>query len=445
MHYHPLTAEDRRQMLQTIGARHFEDLLKGIPKELRVKDISLPEATSEVELRRELEEIGQSNRSTKNTLSFLGGGSYEHFIPAALPQLLSRNEFYTAYTPYQPEASQGSLQTIFEYQSLIAELTSLEVSNASHYDGATSLAEAGLLALRHTGKRKLLAARSVHPHYRQVLRTYVEAADFSLEEFGFRRDGKFEREEFDGLLKEEVGAVVFQMPNFLGVVEDLEKVAEKVHAQGALLIIVSNPLSLGVLRPPGEWGADLAVGEGQVLGIPTGFGGPYLGFFAATRELVRKIPGRLAGMTIDREGRRAFVLTLQAREQHIRRERASSNICTNEALCALAACIYLTLFGKEGIRELGELNLDRAHYLREEIGRLKGFRVDPSTPIFNEFAVFSEKSYAEIESRLVPQGILPGIDLSPFYPEMKGSFLVCATETKTKEDLDRFVQALGGI
>ncbi len=443
MHYHPLTDEDRREMLGAIGVRRFEDLLTAVPSKLRARDIAIAEATSEPELRREIEKIAQTNRTSQTVLSFLGGGSYEHFIPAALPQILGRNEFYTAYTPYQPEASQGTLQAIFEYQSLIAELTAMSVSNASHYDGATSLAEAGLVALRQTGRQKLLVARSVHPDYRQVLQTYLESAHFTVEEFGFENNGKFNRKEFENLLTEEIGGVIFQTPNFLGVVEDLEGLAEKIHAKGALFIVSSNPLSLGVIRPPGEWGADLAVGEGQPLGIPAGFGGPYLGYFAASRELVRKIPGRLAGMTIDREGRRAFVLTLQAREQHIRRERASSNICTNEGLCALAACIYLTLVGKEGIREVGELNLDRAHYLREAIGKLKGFNVNQS-PVFNEFVVTAEKPFDEIQTRLVSQGILLGINLGRYYPEMKNSFLVCATETKSQEDLDRFVQALKG-
>ena len=442
MHYHPLTREDRREMLEAIGVKNFEELLTGIPAKIRTRDFSVAEAADELSLKREIKKIGEANRNTQSTLSFLGGGSYEHFIPAALPQLLARNEFYTAYTPYQPEASQGTLQAIFEYQSLIAELTGMAVSNASHYDGATSLAEAGLLALRHTSRRKLLIARSIHPDFRQVLRTYVEGADFTLEEFGFEKDGGFRREEFQELLTEEVGAVIFQTPNFLGVVEDLEKVADEVHAKGSLLILVANPVSLGILRSPGEWGADIAVGEGQVLGLPMGFGGPYLGYFAVTRELMRKIPGRLVGMTIDREGKRAFVLTLQAREQHIRRERAASNICTNEGLCALGACIYLTLLGKEGIRELGELNLDRAHYLREKISALRNFEVDRKIPIFNEFVVSSNISFVDIQPQLIPQGILAGIELARYYPEMKGAFLVCATETKTKEDLDTFVKAL---
>ena len=442
MHYHPLTGDDRREMLEAIGVNSFEDLLAGIPAKLRVKDLSIAEATSELELRREVEKIGSLNQSTSSTLSFLGGGSYEHFIPAALPQLMGRNEFYTTYTPYQPEASQGTLQVIFEYQSLIAELTGMDVSNASHYDGATSLAEAGLLALRHTGRRKILVARSVHPHYRQVLQTYLESADFTLEEFGFEEGGQFNKKEFEDSLGEEVGGVIFQTPNFFGAVEDLTQVADLLHSKGALFILLSNPLSLGVLRSPGEWDADLAVGEGQVLGLPMGFGGPYLGYFAATKELLRKIPGRLAGMTMDREGKRAFVLTLQAREQHIRREKASSNICTNQGLCALGACIYLTLLGKVGVREVGELNLDRAHYLREQISQLKGFRVNSSATIFNEFLVYSEKPFVKISEKLLGQKILPGINVSSFYPELKNAFLVCATETKTQEDLDRFVKEL---
>lgn len=442
MHYHPLTGDDRREMLEAIGVNSFDDLLTGIPAKLRVKDLSISEATSELELRRELEKIGSANQSTSSTLSFLGGGSYEHFIPAALPQLMGRNEFYTAYTPYQPEASQGTLQVIFEYQSLIAELTGMDVSNASHYDGGTSLAEAGLLALRHTERRKILAARSVHPHYRQVLQTYLEAADFTLEEFGFEEDGRFNRREFENLIDEEIGGVIFQTPNFFGVVEDLTHVADLLHSKGALFIVSSNPLSLGVLRSPGEWGADLSVGEGQVLGLPLGFGGPYLGYFAATKELLRKIPGRLAGMTMDREGKRAFVLTLQAREQHIRRERASSNICTNQGLCALGACIYLTLLGKAGVREVGELNVDRANYLREQIAKIPGFRVNQTATIFNEFLVYSDKPFSKISEKLLGQRILPGIDVSSFYPEFKNAFLVCATETKTQEDLDRFVKEL---
>ena len=443
MHYHPMTGADRGEMLAEIGVKSFDELLKGIPASLRNPKIEIPErGLSELEIQSLLKNLGARNGTSKNSLSFIGGGAYEHFIPAAVGEITRRNEFYTAYTPYQPEASQGTLQAIYEFQSLIVELTGLDVSNASHYDGATSMAEAALLALRHTERRKILVARSVHPHYRRVLKTYLSGTSFRAEEFSFTQDGGFDRAEFRSKLNEEAAGAIFQSPNFLGGIENLEGVSDELHEAGALLILAAHPLSLAVFKTAGEWGADLAVGEGQPLGIPPQFGGPYLGYFAVTRALMRRIPGRLAGLTRDAEGRRAFCLTLQAREQHIRRERAASNICTNQALCALAACVYMTLMGKEGMREAAELNLDRATALREKISRLKGFKVDASVPIFNEFIVKSEKPFEEIESRLLREKIFPGVDLGKFYPEMKGSFLVCATETKTEEDLDRLVEAL---
>lgn len=443
MHYHPLTQEDKQEMLKEIGVSTFEDLLKGIPASLRNTRMGLSEGLSEIEIQSLMRRLGAKNKTTKDSLSFLGGGSYEHFIPAAVAQIIGRQEFYTAYTPYQPEASQGTLQAIYEYQSLITELTGLDVSNASHYDGATSLAEAALLALRHTDRTKILLSRSIHPHYRRVVKTYLEGTPFTVDEFGFDARGAFDREEFTKLLSAEVAGVIFQTPNFFGVLENLEGVSDLVHQSGGLLILSAHPLSMAVLKSPGEWGADIAVGEGQPLGIPLQFGGPYLGYFATTHALMRKIPGRLAGMTRDTEGTRAFCLTLQAREQHIRRERASSNICTNQALCALAACAYMTLLGREGMREVGELNLDRAAYLRDKIGALEGFALRRDVPIFNEFVVHSRKhTFSEIEEKLMTQKIFPGISLASFFPEMADAFLVCATETKTKEDLDHFVEAL---
>jgi glycine dehydrogenase subunit 1 len=442
MHYHPMTEADKQEMLKEIGVSSYEDLLKGIPKKLLYPGMEIPEALSEIEIQRLFRNLAGKNATTHTHLSFLGGGAYEHFIPATVFEMIGRNEFYTAYTPYQPEASQGALQAIFEYQSLVSELMGLDVTNASHYDGSTSMAEAALLALRHTGRNKILVARSVHPHYRQVLRTYVDGAPFMAEEFGFEPGGAFDREAFSKLLAEDVACAIFQTPNFFGVLEDLEGISEKLHGIGALLILVVNPISLGVLRSPGEWGADAAVGEGQPLGIPLQLGGPYLGLFSTTRALMRRIPGRLAGLTRDMEGERAFCLTLQAREQHIRREKASSNICTNQALCALAACVYMTLLGKTGIREVGELNLDRAAYLREKISELNGFHTDLDMPIFNEFVVKSDKPFSKIEKELLGEKIFPGIELSPYYPELKNQFLVCATETKAREDLDRFVEAL---
>lgn len=442
MHYQPMTETDRQEIFREIGISSFAELLQGIPQALRNPKVDVPEALSEMEIQSLVKELGNLNRTTKDSLSFLGGGSYEHFIPSAVAQIIGRNEFYTAYTPYQPEASQGTLQSIYEYQSMITELTGLDVSNASHYDGATSLAEAAVLACRHTERTKILIARSVHPHYRRVLKTYLEGTPYSVHEFGFDAKGFFDASELQSMIGPDVAGAIFQSPNFFGVLEHLEGISEKLHEAGALFIIAANPISLSVLKSPGEWGADVAVGEGQPLGIPVSFGGPYLGYFSATRALIRRIPGRLAGMTKDSEGKRAFCLTLQAREQHIRRERAQSNICTNQALCALAACVYMTLLGKEGIKELAEINMDRAYYLREKISKIKGFHVDLSLPIFNEFTVRTDKDFGEMEKKLIAKKIFPGVELSRFYPGMKNQFIVCATETKTKADLDAFVEAL---
>ncbi len=442
MHYQPMTEGDKQEMMAAIGISSFEDLLRGIPMSLRNPDFQIPEALSEFEVQALVKSIGARNANVKDYLSFLGAGSYEHFIPSALPAIVGRNEFYTAYTPYQPEASQGTLQALYEYQSLMAELTGMDISNGSHYDGSSSFAEAGMMACRHTDRSKVLVSRTVHPHYRRVLKTYMEGTPYSTAEFGFNPDGSFDRKQLMSLLDSDVAAVALQTPNFLGVLENLEGLSDELHERGILFILAGNPLSMAVLKSPGEWGADVAVGEGQPLGVPMSFGGPYLGYYAVTRALMRRVPGRLVGLTLDSEGKRAFCLTLQAREQHIRRERAASNICTNQALCALAACVYMTLMGKEGMKELGDLNMDRAYYLREKISKLKGFKVETSTPVFNEFVVRAEKGFAPLQEKLLKEKIFPGVDLGQFYPELKNSFLVCATETKTREDLDRYVEAL---
>lgn len=445
MHYQPMTEAERSDIFRELGISSFAELLRGIPSSLLNPKLEIPEALSEQEIQGLIHELGLQNRNVRDSLSFLGGGSYEHFIPSVVSHITGRSEFYTAYTPYQPEASQGTLQTIYEYQSLITELTGLDLSNASHYDGATSLAEACVLACRHTDRSKVLIARSVHPHYRRVAKTYFEGTPYSIQEFGFDSHGYFDAEELKSMLRVDVAGVVFQTPNFFGLLENLDGMAEKIHDNGALFMIAANPISLSVFKSPGEWGADIAVGEGQPLGIPLSFGGPYLGYFSVTKALMRRIPGRLAGMTKDTDGKRAFCLTLQAREQHIRRERAQSNICTNQALCALAACVYMTLLGKEGIKELAEINLDRAYYLREKIAGIRGFKVETNLPIFNEFIVHSEKDFSQVEQKLLGKGIFAGIDLGKFYPDMKNKFLVCATETKTQEDLDRFVTTLKDI
>ncbi len=451
MHYHPITVEDEAKILQAAGVSSFDDLIRGIPASLRNPKLDLPPGLSEMEVQNLIREMGARNLSTKTVSSFLGAGSYEHFVPSVVFEILARSEFLTSYTPYQPEAAQGTLQAVFEYQSLIAELTGLDVSNASHYDGATSLAEACLLAARHTARSGVLVASTVHPHYREVLQTYLSAASLQLHltsapkaqpESAFPFNFSLNRAELEKAVNDGIAAVVIQTPNYFGTVEDLTGLADFLHARGVLLIIAGNPISMGALKPPGEWGADIAVGEGQPLGIPMSFGGPYLGYFAVARDLMRKIPGRIAGLTEDANGNRAFVLTLQAREQHIRREKALSNICTNQALCALAATVYMTLMGKEGIREVSEINIDRASYLREKISKLKGYRVDLSQPIFNEFVVFAEKPFAQIESALIKKNIFAGVSLEKDYPAMKNAFLVCATETKSREALDAFAEAL---
>ncbi len=429
-------------MLAEMGVESFQDLLRGIPLQLQNPKIDLPPAASEFQIMREVFSRLGGSQDPSHALSFLGGGSYEHFVPAAVSQIVMRNEFYTAYTPYQAEASQGTLQAIFEYQSLLAELTGLDVSNASHYDGATALSEAALMVLRHTERNTILVSSTLHPHYRETLQTYFKGTSFVIEEFSADAQGRFSSESFKSHLNERIAGAIFQTPNFLGVVEDLAGIADALHEVGAQLILVSNPLSLGIYRSPAEWGADLAVGEGQPLGIRRQFGGPYLGYMVASRALMRKLPGRLVGVTQDSEGKRAYVLTLTAREQHIRREKASSNICTNQGLCALIACVYMTLLGRQGIRKVAELNIDRASYLRDQISKLKDYSVDLETPIFNEFVVRSKKPFADIEKAMMARNIFPGLDLEKYYPRCKQEFLVCATETKSREDLDRYVEAL---
>ena len=442
MKYLPLTSEDRQAMLETIGVEHFSQILQAIPASIRNPAIDVPQALSEMEIRKLCRSLAEKNAHARNRLSFLGAGAYEHYIPAAVSEIISRNEFYTAYTPYQAEASQGTLQAIFEYQSMIAELTGMDVSNGSHYDGSTALAEAALVSVAKTQRHKVLVARSAHPEYRHVLRTYVDRPGVSVEEVPFQADGTMDRTALAHKLTGDVASVIVATPNFLGAVENLDGLADQVHQNGSLFILVSNPLALGFYKTPGEWGADIACGEGQPLGIPPSFGGPWLGYFAAKRELVRQIPGRLVGMTKDSEGRRAFCLTLQAREQHIRRERAASSICTNQALCALAACVYMACLGRQGIRQVAELNLENAYYLREQMARIPGVKLVTAGAIFNEFSAVLPKPISAVNQKLLESGMIGGLDLSPVYPEFKNATVLCATETKTKDELDQFVSRL---
>ncbi len=445
MHYFPLTNEERQEMLDTIGVENFGQILTPIPAKLKNPALDIPPHLSEIEINRLLGDLAAKNLHCKNRSSFLGAGAYDHFSPSIVNEIISRNEFYTAYTPYQAEASQGTLQAIFEYQSLICELTGMDVSNGSHYDGATALAEAALLSLTKTQRAKILIARSVHPDYRRVVQTYVERPGHQIEEIPFLADGNLDKEFLKKKLTNEVASVIIASPNFLGLVEDLEGLSDQIHQNGSLFILVSNPLSHGFYKTPAELGADISCGEGQPLGIPMSYGGPWLGFFATKRELVRQIPGRLVGLTKDSDGKRAFCLTLQAREQHIRREKAASNICTNQALCALAACVYMAAMGKAGIRQVAELNIENAVYLRREIAKLRGFKILTAGPIFNEFSVICPKPVSDINRELLNQGIIGGYNASKKYDELENTMVICATETKTKEELDRFVKVLGQV
>ena len=445
MSYFPLSQEDRKVMLEEIGVKNFEELISSIPQELRNPSINLPSPLSELALRKEVTALAGRNRSTDDILSFIGGGAYEHYIPAVVNHVISRSEFYTAYTPYQAEASQGMLQSIYEYQTMMCMLTGMDVSNASHYDGATSMAEAALLSAHTKRRKKIIVARTVHPEYRAVLKTYIAGIDLELCEVPFDETGALDYSVVKNSMSNDVACCIVQTPNLFGVVENFADVEHLVHEQGAHFIIVGNPLSFARFKSPGEWNADIACGEGHVFGNTLSFGGPYLGYFATKKELMRKIPGRLIGMTKDAQGRQAFTMTLQTREQHIRRERATSNICSNQALCALAAGVYLTTLGKEGLKRVADLNIQNANYVRSKIESLSQYEIIFKGSIFNEFVVRTKKDPEKVITSLLKKNINPGLRLSPWYPELKNTLLICATETKTKEDLDRFVEALSTV
>jgi glycine dehydrogenase subunit 1 len=445
MPYLPTTDDNRRAMLEKIGAPSVEALFDAVPAALRFPELKLPKAVSEMEILDELYTLALKNMSTGCFATFLGAGAYNHFVPSAIPALTSRGEFLTAYTPYQPEVSQGTLQAIFEYQSMAAELTGMEVVNASHYDGATAMAEAALMAINvSNGKRhKVLIAPSVHPQYRQVLRTYLpgrqgqvsgdEDPYTSLSDLLARLDG-------------DTACLIVQNPTFFGDLLPVDGLAEKVHAAGALLVVVTVPvISLGLLRTPGSYGADIVVAEGQPLGAGLNFGGPYLGIFATREAYMRKMPGRLVGETVDTQGRRGFVLTLTTREQHIRREKATSNICTNQGLIALTAAMYLAYMGKSGLRAVAELCYHKAHYAAAEIGKIQGFHVLNQGQFFNEFVVACPRPVAEMNAALLERGILGGYDLEQDYPQASRQMLVCVTEMNSRQQIDRLVEALQSL
>jgi len=439
--YIPHTEEDVQKMLEAIGLKKVEDLFRVVLEEHRLsKPLTLPEPLSEPDLIRHLQGLQAPMAS-----SFLGGGAYYHFIPAVVSSLISRSEFYTAYTPYQPEISQGTLQAIFEYQTLMCQLTGMEVSNASLYDGASSLAEAVLMAQRITKRKKVFLSEAIHPEYRKVIQTYIDPGQQEIVLIPFKKDeGRTDETVLFDLLKEDVGAVVIQSPNFFGVIEDLHPIGKKIHDFGGLMIAgFSEAVAYGVLRPPGAMGADIVGGEGQSLGIPVSYGGPYLGIFTTQEKFVRNMPGRLVGETLDLEEKRGFVLTLATREQHIRRERATSNICTNEGLCALMATVFLSCLGKEGLKELAMMNLSKAEYAKKAVSGIRGCKLNFTAPTFNEFVLQIEKEPGEVLEKIKKEKILGGIPLIKFYPELDHHLLVTVTEMNSKEEIDRWAEALG--
>ena len=438
--YIPHTEEDCRKMLETIGVTKVEDFFENIPKEYRLsKPLNLPDPLSEPDLLRRLQGLQSPIFS-----SFLGAGAYHHFIPAVVSALTSRSEFYTAYTPYQPEISQGTLQAIFEYQTLMCQLTGMEVSNASLYDGASGLAEAVWMAHRITKRKKVLLSKAIHPEYRKVIETYIDPDQHEIVLIPYKKDeGRTDEKVFLDLLDEEVSAVVIQSPNFFGVVEDVHQIIEKVHQMGGLAIVgFSEAIAYGILQSPGAMGADMIAGEGQSLGIPISYGGPYLGIFTTRERFVRNMPGRLVGETVDLEGKRGFVLTLATREQHIRRERATSNICTNEGLCALMATIFLSCLGKEGLRELAMMNLSKTEYAKKAVSRMEGCEIVFSSPTFNEFVLEIDKDPEKVLERIKEEGILGGLPMRNFYPELDHHLLITVTEMNTREEINRWAKVL---
>lgn len=441
MNFIPHTEEERQEMLKVIGVEAIDDLFNDIPANVQMKrPLDIPGPMSEFEVIKHMQELSGKNANSNEYVSFLGAGSYDHFTPSAINHMLLRSEFYTAYTPYQPEISQGTLMAIFEYQTLICELTGMEATNASMYDGATAMAEAALMACESQRKKKIVISSTVHPEYREVLKTYTEGQSVEVVEVPFK-NGVTDLDSLAQLVDDNTAGVIIQHPNFFGALEKVAEVGELVHSKGGLFITVVDPISLALLKAPASYGADIVVGEAQSLGNPVSFGGPQLGFFACSGKLIRRMPGRIVGQTLDNRGQRAFVLTLQAREQHIRREKATSNICSNEALCALAATIYLTMLGKKGLVEVARQCLMKTNYLKEQ---LKGAGFIPAfdAPFFKEFVVKTSLPVQEVNQKLLKQKIIGGLDLSRFYSQLANHMLLCVTEKRTQQEMGDLVAAM---
>lgn len=443
MRYIPNSPDERQAMLDSIGCGRIEELFEQIPENLRLNEaIGIGPALSEPELIAYFRDLAAANASDYQ--SFLGAGAYSHFIPVIIDPLISRAEFFTAYTPYQPELSQGTLQYIFEFQTMVCQLTGMEVANASLYDGSTGVAEAVMMANRLTRRDRFVIADTLHPQYREVVESYTRQLGLTLDYAPHTEAGTLDLNALR--IDKTTAAVVVQSPNFFGHIEDLQAIADAAHQAGALFIVAfSEAMSLGALKSPGACGADIVVGEAQSFGIPLSFGGPYCGLFATNEKFVRQMPGRLAGEAFDHDGRRGFVLTLSTREQHIRREKATSNICTNQGLFALMATVYLATMGKRGVQEVAHQNLQKAHYAASEIARLNGYGLRFSAPFFNEFVVTTPKPAADVARALLDKQIIAGIALDSYYPEMKNALLVCVTETAKRAAIDQFVAALAEI
>lgn len=443
--YLPMTETDKKEMLETIGVKSTDELFADIPEKIRFKgELNIKKPTSEYELKNELAKMAGKNKNSLDNASFLGAGVYDHFLPSVVDHVISRSEFYTAYTPYQPEISQGELQAIFEFQSMICELTGMAVANSSMYDGGTSLAEAVNLSSANTRRKKIIVSKAVHPESRAVIHSYGTGLDLEIVEID-HKDGFTDLDALAKEIDENTASVVVQYPNFFGLVEPMDKIEELVKAQKKTMFLVSsNPLALGYLTPPSEFGADIVVGDAQVFGIPAQYGGPHCGYFATTEKLMRKVPGRLVGETVDEDGLRGYVLTLQAREQHIRRDKATSNICSNQALNALASSVAMSSLGKNGVIEMSKLNMQKARYAKQQFA-------DANIPvvfegsIFNEFVVKLNVSVKEANDKLIEKGIIGGFDLGFYYPELKDHMLVAVTEIRSKDQIDAFVKELGDI
>ncbi|MDD2714444.1 MAG: aminomethyl-transferring glycine dehydrogenase subunit GcvPA [Candidatus Wallbacteria bacterium] len=445
MPYIPLTADDRKEMLREIGVKSVDELFSAIPEKIRLKKFDFLTGLTEQETLSLVQDLAIKNRKAAEAPCFMGAGAYDHYVPSAIDALTSRGEFYTAYTPYQPEVSQGTLQAIFEFQSLICSLTGMEVANASMYDGPTALAEAALLCTRQTGKKTVLYPDSLHPCYLEVLKTYLSCLEIVLHPVKSDKSGRIDLKDLAGKLIPDTACLLLQNPNFFGIVENGPEISAVVKDK-ALLIVSADPNSLGLLTAPGSYGAAACVGDCQPLGIPLSFGGPYAGFFAVDKTLMRKMPGRLVGKALDRDGKEGFVLTLQAREQHIKREKATSNICSNQALCALRATIYLSLAGAAGLAESAETSSGNAHYLAGKISKIPGFSLRYSGEFYKEFLIDCPKPAAEIFDELFSShNLLCGVPLSRFKPEDRLGLLIAATEKRTVREMDALVQALSAF